>query len=410
MTRLQDSLSRVATCSLLVASAVVLAACPTSTSTTPEPDATAAMGLDDILPQLFDDVVATAASDFVDEADALDAAVTAWAADVTAGNDTTVSQASAQAAFVSATLSWQRLEVMQLGPLALPTTTTVQAEGLRDEVYSWPVTSPCEVDRNVASEDFVDADFVELKRVNVYGLDALEYLLHVDTVDNACPAPASLNTSGDWDALSDDDITTRRARYAEVVADTLRQQAASVVDKLDAYRVHFVEAGQDGSDYATQADALQALLDALFYLEFDAKDQKLGVVVGVHADCATDTCADDVEHPFAEASLRSIAANLDGFAAVFNGGDDDTVNAGIAAALTNIGEEQLRDDVRSAIADARAHFAQHESTVLRTLVADDLDEARALHASLKAVTDLLKGDLIAALTLSVPEEGGGDAD
>ena len=399
--RLGSTLSAAA----LTASTALVCGCPTTTGSAAEPFAES-RGTSDIALAIYDDAILVEAAAFVDDANALSAATEAWSSSPA----DTGARAEARKSFNKAMRRWQRLEVMQVGPLALPKSTTVQGEGLRDELYSWPMTSPCEVDRNIASEAFAGPQFINQKLVNAYGLDAAEYLLFVDTDDNACPSPASLNTSGDWSSLNTDDILRRRAAYADVVAQHVAATAADVDRRLNDFRAQIAEAGTDVSGYASATDVLQAYLDAMFYLEFDTKDKKLGVTTGIHEDCIRDTCTDSIELRHASLSISAIADNVEGFELMFNGGSTAADDKGIAGLLTLQGDEQLRDRIRNNISAAKIHLAEHESTDLFTLIENDLDEARALHASVKAITDDLKGDLVMALMLVIPAEGGGDTD
>jgi hypothetical protein len=58
--------------------------------------------------------------------------------------------------------------------------------------------------------------------------------------------------------------------------------------------------------YATSQDTLNALTDALFYLEDATKDMKLGIPAGI-TGCSDDVCPALVEAPYASRSKEHIA-------------------------------------------------------------------------------------------------------
>ena len=141
---------------------------------------------------------------FAAAADALDAAVTAYAGGA--------APSDAQGAWRAAALAWQAVEVMQVGPLAKGT--APGAQGLRDEIYSWPTVSPCRVDQEVVTERYADPGFFDAAVVNVYGLDALEYLLFRADAGNACDRQVRINADGDIQATSGDFVMDGRSYYS----------------------------------------------------------------------------------------------------------------------------------------------------------------------------------------------------
>ena len=93
---------------------------------------------------------------------------------------------------------------------------------IRARIYSWPETNPCRVDQATVSSGFDD---VEGQPLNARGLDALDYILFVDTDDNACPSNLEINTSGAWDQLRAGDLEQARAKHAAAIAASIAKAA-----------------------------------------------------------------------------------------------------------------------------------------------------------------------------------------
>jgi len=313
--------------------------------------------------------------------------------------------ANVRGRWTSAMLSWQRAELMQVGP-AGASVDTLGGQDLRDEVYSWPTLNPCRVDQELVAANHASADWAQGNLVNVYGLDALEYLLW-HPGDNDCPPQVDINADGTWDALGDAGVLAARADYARSLADLLIDQVDAIITAWDPEQGDFVGqlAGDPGSVYGTEVEALNAVFDALFYLELKTKDKKLGVPAGLCDECADTPDPEAVESPWARVSVEEIAANLDGFEELFSGGD----GLGFDDLLASIEQEDLADAILGATANAQAAAAAFEGPLVDR-VTDDLDAVLALHAAVKAVTDLLKGDLATILVLQLPAEAGGDND
>lgn len=341
------------------------------------------------------------------EADTLAAATADLAAVRAAGEDDTAALAAAQAAWYATMAAWQEAELHQIGP-AGASLTAVGGQDLRDEVYSWPTVNPCRVDQETVEASWDDADFFEVNLVNVYGLDALETLLFSPRGENSCPSQVDINADGTWAALGEDGVERNRAAYAAAVAahlvatiDTL--QVAWSADGGD-FSGQLAAAGDDGSPYESREQALNAVFDALFYLDTKTKDRKLGGPLG-YWDCGSDDCTGDIESPMAGRSNEWIAANLRGYRALFTGGD----GAGMDDVLRDLGHDDVADAMLAALDDADKKAAAVTMPVDDALT-DDRADAEALYAALRSVTELLKGDVATLLVLQIPEDGAGDND
>ena len=361
-------------------------------------DAVAAALLADVGPR----VVEPALERFVVTLDALDGALVAWAATSGESGEATA-RTDAQLAWADAMAAWQELEMLQLGPAA-SSLTAVAGEDFRDEIYSWPTVNPCRVDQETVEEDWNQPDFFTSNLVNSYGLDALEHLLFSGD-DNACPGQVDINTEGTWDALTAEGIDANRAAFSEaLVAHILEVNTALLSDWETQFTDTLASASDGNAVYDSAQDGLNAVYDALFYLETQTKDRKLAKPLGL-VDCAEDTCPNDVEGQVGGDSVSRIEANLIGFRTLFSGGE----GIGIDDLLDEVGHGDLAEQILTDT-DAAIALAEALQGPLDQLIEEDAASVIALYDAVKRITDALKGDLPTVLTLQIPTEAAGDAD
>ena len=327
--------------------------------------------------------------------ESLASAITAWSEAPTSSQ----ARAEAQAAWYDALSTWQETEVMQMGP-AGDSLTVVGGEDLRDEIYSWPLTNPCMVDQRTVRGEYSDDGFFDDVLVNSTGFDALETLLFSEPNTHVCPSQVLADR--DWEALGAEGIAQARADYAGVLTRRIIVNIDDIVTRWDQdFAADLASAGADGSSFATQLEAANALYDALFYLETRTKDRKLGWPLGF-TECGEDSCVDQIETLLAGGSQTWLASNLSGFRALFTGGE----GTGMDDLLAAVGREDLAREVIVALDDADAAVADLDAPL------DTVDAAKltAAHTAVKTVADLLKSDVATVLTLQVPSEAAGDND
>jgi len=354
----------------------------------------------DALAQVGPGVVMPALDAFVVESDALEGALAAWAA----APSEPAALLAARDAWVEAFLAWQVVEVLQIGPAASSLTAIAGAD-LRDEIYSWPTINACRVDQETVEAEWDRDGWFTENLVNSYGLDAIEHLLWAGP-DNDCPGQVPINEDGSWDALGDDGVAANRSAYAVALAGHISDQAVDLRDTWSPDGGDFsgALASADGAPYPSSQDALNAVFDALFYVETMSKDRKLAVPLGLQ-DCGVDVCSSTVEALHSGLGAAAIAANLRAFRDLFTGADGD----GIDDLLDELGEGELAARV-VADTDRAIELADSLSVPLDQAVDQRTAEVEALHDALKAIGDDLKGDLATVLTLQVPAEAAGDND
>ncbi|MEM7677296.1 MAG: imelysin family protein, partial [Myxococcota bacterium] len=140
-----------------------------------EPPAENAQERQALLTSVTDNVILPAYQRLADTTASLATAAQAYA-NAAQNGEGQVELGAVQTAFTEAYAAMQYAEVLQIGPYG-PASKFEAGQNVRDEVYSWPIVNACRVDQEIVSEDFAEEDFFEDSLVNVYGFDALEYLL-----------------------------------------------------------------------------------------------------------------------------------------------------------------------------------------------------------------------------------------
>ncbi len=358
------------------------------------------------------DLLAAAATCILDEAErfeatavALDDAVKAWGAQP---DDTT--RAAARAAFHEAMDVWQGLEVMQVGPLARGT--APGAGNLRDHIYSWPLTSRCAVEEQLVARGYTRTDF-SAQVPTWRGLDALEYLLFYEGEDTACTQTSTIVADGTWAALEPGERAARKVAYAQVVTADVRARAQEVVTAYSPSGGDFVgalsSAGNGSTVFSSSQMALNALSDAVFYVEAEVKDMKLSPPLGMR-DCFTDTCPELLESKFAARSKANLRANVDGARRLLLGCGEDGAGIGFDDVLDAYGAGELAAKLRARPEAIGAALDALGEKDLAQALAEDKAQVRAVHDAVKGLTDLLKTELVTVLDLELPQTIEGDND
>jgi uncharacterized protein len=386
----------------------VLACLSCSDGGSPETPAPMAVNFDysGMLDHLGSQVVLPTYERFVGDTQALTAAV----ADYCSALGTEQEQdalAAARSAWTAAIATWQKAELMSIGPAA--------TDGLRDLIYSWPIVSACAVDQDVvraleAPEDFA----IETRLPNRRGLDAAEYLLYAANLDSVCPPQAQ---PASWATLSDQEKRAARCQYASLVADDLLVQASTLTERWRAdgggYAAELAGAGQPGSQFSTAEAAVNAVFGALFYLDTKTKDAKLGRPAGLLANvCGTlgEPCPQELESKYAARSKEHIVDNLIGFEWLFFGTiSDGSDGPGFDDLLRAAGAEQVAARLAEETSQAKTAVADLPGTLAEALEAD-LDKVVEAHSRVRQVTTTLKQDVPDLLGLEIPGEAGGDTD
>lgn len=318
---------------------------------------------------------------------------------------------AARAAWQDTMALWQQAEMLQLGPAGIMGE-VAGGEDLRDEIYSWPVVNECRVDQEIVEAAFEDLDAFAQEPVNVRGLDAMEYLLFSEGDDNACAPNSSINRDGLWQALGSEEIARRRAAYAHALAQLIDARASQLHDAWDPASGDFLKeltgAGAESTTFSSGQEALNALSDALFYLEKETKDMKLAEPVGL-ADCDADLCPDALESPRSRRSKEHILANVLAFQRAYLGGEPGEDGVGFDDLLRDRGADEVADAMNAEIDEAIAAIEAIDGPI-EDAINDDKESVIAAHDAVREIVVLLKTQFVSVLDLEIPQRAEGDND
>ncbi len=325
------------------------------------------------------------------------------------GKEEAAARTAAQEAWRAAMLEWQAAEVMLVGPAAM------DDGALRDVIYSWPVTSTCAVDREVM-ERRLDPEAYDLsgKLSNRRGLPALEHVLFAASLEHTCPAASPPKG---WEKLAEAERVQARCGFAQSAAADLAAQADAVAAGWRAdggnYVGHLAGAGESGSDIDTPLAAANLISDAMFYIDTETKDMKLGEPAGIadnSCGAVEEPCADELESRISAHSKENVVRNLEAFRMLYTGDlapaggglgfDDFLVGLGAGDVA-----EQMAADIDAAIATAGGIPG-----TLEEALAADRESVVNTYGAVKTVTDTLKSQFLTVLGLDIPDGAAGDND
>lgn len=343
-------------------------------------------------------------------------ALSHYCAAIGGGNEASALSA-AQHSWKNAMDAWQAAELHQLGP-------ALDNSGLlRNRILSFSRGNPistCGIDQAVVAASNNNSFSVSDRATNQRGLGAVEYLLFNTDLSHSCPS--QVTETSDWNSRSEQERRQLRCNYAQLLAADIATAATSL---HNAWRS---EGGNYRSQFlnpATLGDNLKALSDALFYLDTEAKDAKLGIPTGINASCSQTACPEVIESPYAEHSLSNIEANLQAFLTLLTGGsglgfDDIIAQAGVPQVTA-----MLQSNTNAALSEIQA---MNESLKLQAegitdtgdeqacqSAADNPDGARTipacnLYGYIRWVTDALKTGFVAAVSVDLPDRAQSDND
>jgi predicted lipoprotein len=231
---------------------------------------------------------------------------------------------------------------------------------------------------------------------------------------NACAAARPINANGTWAALiaDGDALLTRRAAYVGQAARDIVLRAQELVRAWDPNDGNFFEtfvgAGDGSAVFESDQAALNALNEALYFLEVDVKDYKLAQPLGITAACAPD-CTSLAESPLAAVSTDNLRQNLIGMRRLFQGCGPRYSGLGFDDWLIDVERADLATAMVAALESTQAAIDAVDPP-LEQAVAGDNSEVQAVYTAVKSFTDLLKIDFITVLNLEPPEGSVGDND
>lgn len=319
---------------------------------------------------------------------------------------------AAREAFSRAFDAWQVVEAMQFGPAAR--TGAPGGQGVRDHIYSWRLVSACAVDEGLVSRVY-ETPGLASTLINQHGLDELEQLLFQESAATACGASSSIVADGTWDALGVEERSRRRRSYAAAAAADVRGRADALVAAWDPAQGNFVAtletAGVGNPVFKSQQAALNAVSDAMFYVEGEVKDMKVAQPLGKDlVTCMVPPCLDLLESRFAARSKANIRQNLVGFRRIAEGCGDGFAGLGFDDLLDGIGATTVAADLRAKAAAAQVALDSIEENDLAPALLGDFPSVTALYEALRGITTVMKLEMTSVLQLELPAGVEGDVD
>jgi predicted lipoprotein len=354
----------------------------------------------------FGDCVIADYREFATAAADLDAKTAAAATD-----KAPASLENARAAWKTAMDTWERAEVYQFGPAAI--STAPGGRDMRDPIYAWPLVGRCIVEQTLVSKAYEAPGWAASALVSTRSLAAVEYLLFYGGSDNGCPPDSEINTSGSWAALGADELAARRIAYAHVVTADVVQRTQALADAWDPAKGNFVNelatAGKSKS-FPSEQLAFNAVTDAMFYLDLQVKNSKVGKPAGFVPDCAAPPCLSSVESPFAKRSKEHIRQNIAGYEKLFRGCGPNGSGLGFDDLLGAVGAGSVAQKIEASLVEIRAAL----DALVEPTFEEDLQKngpgVQRLFDALRANAALMKAEFVSVLDLELPKRVEGDND
>ena len=341
----------------------------------------------------------------------------------TAAEDSTLN--SAKQSWANTMDAWQRAQLSFVLPVS---DSNNNAELVRKVLaYAENSITPCAIDRRVVivQNDGFNADQLQN---NFRGLDAIDYLLFNTDLDHQCTSTdaetvALMNT---WDAQTDTDKKIWRCELALHLAGDIsgavQQFSTQWADDGDNFRSKFINPSNEHL-------AIEALSDAIFFLDTTLKDIKIGYTLNLAGNCpgtnGLEACPTRVESRFSNRSLENVKTNLEAFLELYKGKDgqgfDDYI---IAKGHPDIAQEFIDetqaaidhiDTIEGTLSDEVARIVTTDDAAACTNAAANPDSPSdfpscALFGLVKRVTDDLKDRFVAIVEVEIPDRAQSDND
>ena len=304
---------------------------------------------------------------------------------------------------------WQEVELFRFGPMARAV--DPGGQDIRDQIYGWPLVSRCGIEERLVSRGYDAPDF-GAALINVRGLAAFEYVSFYEGSDNACSQFSTINAHGTWAALGAGEIARRKLEYAAAVSRDVVRHVNALVSAWTPvggnFRNQLLGAGNGSTVFASEQKALNAVSDALFYIELEAKDWKLGRPLGL-GDCEAPSCPEALESLYARQSTAHLRHNLAGFRKLFQGCEAGNGGFGFDDWLRAVGASDLADRMLAALTRAEEAVTTLDPP-LEEALATEPSKVMEVYTAFKALTDLLKSEFVMVLNLELPKTTQGDND
>lgn len=318
---------------------------------------------------------------------------------------------------------WQNLQTaIQISESHVVGPAADNAGALRSRLNSFHsgALSTCGIDQAVVLFANTNDFDVTSRTVTQRGIGAVEYLLYNSELSHTCPS--QISETADWNSRDALERQLLRCEYAVALVEDIESAATTLAS---AWRA-------DGANYRSEfinplniSESLSALSDAMFFIEAEVKDVKLGIPTGISDTCPDLACPDAVESPYTGTSITNIANNIHGFSTMLTGADglgfDDIIaEAGVGDLnerfLSYISQalQSVDNQVESLFTQASAiNSSQAETSCTNAFTNPESGSdfpACSLYGFVKRITDELKVGFVAAVDVDLPDRSQSDND
>lgn len=358
-----------------------------------------------LLNSLVNEVITPTYAEFKVQAEAQHQAIGDYCSALDTGVSVSDKKLGAQNAWKATMDAWQHVEMMQFGPLLK------NDDYLRNNIYSWPRISTCNVDQEVAKA-MNDDGFDISSSFQRKGLAAIEYLLFSQDLNHSCQ---TTDIEG-WNSLTDEDKIAARCVYAELAATDVITKAESVIttwqDPSALNSGAYLKAASDTELHSR----LNAITDAMFYFDTRTKTDKLAKPMGIKENACGGgadnriVCVDSIESRVSKNSFANIVSNLKALKFIFEGSSADDA-LGFDDYLNELGEQETAQQMSQSI-QTTIELVEGFDVSLETALGDDAQQQKLddLHTQMQSVSSLMKQDFMEKLSFELPKTAAGDGD
>ncbi|WP_016957179.1 imelysin family protein [Catenovulum agarivorans] len=406
--KLRNTLSAIA----LTASSLAIISCgeKTTSEAGPEYGLVAKFTPAQLINHLVDNVVVTNQQSFVSALEQQTAPINDYCAAIEQNSLIDEKRLAAQQAYTKTFSAWQLIEQIQLAPLAK------DDFALRNKIYAWPSNSACGVDGEVATHNSGTLNgfpySISNRPNDRKGLFAQEYLLFNQSTDLTCATETGVLIG--WSDLPEQTKLARQCAFLQATQTDLLSKVQNWQNTWQQGENAYISELKNGDEQS----AINVLGQALFYLDYQLKDSKLGCpLASGPGDCPSSNHANLVEARYAKLNKQAIEQNLKAFYQLFTGATDTLAGdhedaLGFDDYLDAVGDKDTSDKILQAITDAQATLATITTDLGAAISTNNQDYARyqTLQAQIKIATDLLKSDFSISLAVDLPDTSAGDND
>lgn len=313
-------------------------------------------------------------------------------------------RSEAQTQFAPMMNAVQRTQLYRFG--------ATEEDDLGVQVYSWPLSSACQIDIKLADNE-LDLSLAVDRR----GIDALDYLLFTpENASHTCPTTITqANPQLEaFDALESSEKAARRCTMIRAITTDVVNNTNSLSNTWAVDGGNYVETFVS---LPNQTQTLNLVSDALFYIEKVVKENKLdaplgGGITNTIAVCGLgNLCPQAVESPVSRLSKQNLIANLEAFRFVFlSGSDTQGLNTGFDAWLKQVGNEALATSMLANIEAAMQILDSLPGSLYDAISADTQTISTLLNGPMQSISSQLKFEFIAAIGLRLPRGTESDTD